>query len=90
MHQRPITRGIGLMNKTILIKSLTENKLHQTPSNSIFFFCSILIKKESEMRQNLSLMDFDEIFDALAPANITLNYENSYSIQEMIINIDSQ
>ena len=75
MHQK--LKSI-LMNAIILMKSLFENKLHQNPSKSIFFlfffFFSVLMEILIQLKcvkifiKIISLIDFDEIFDAFALA----------------------
>ena len=56
------------------MKSLLENKLHQTTSNTIFFFFSkffeimVHLKCIKHFIKHGSLMMFDEMFDAFAPA----------------------
>ena len=65
------------MNAIILMKSLIENKLHQNPSKSIFpsfFIFSVLMEILIQLKcvkifiKISILMDFDESFDAFAPA----------------------
>ena len=65
-----------------LMKSLLENKLHQTvSSNTIFFFFSkffeimVHLKYIKYFIKRASLMMFDEVFDAFAPALIAVNFE---------------
>ena len=56
------------------MKSLLENKLHQTPSNAIFVFFSIFFEIMVHLKcikhfiKHASLTMFDEVFDAFTPA----------------------
>ena len=56
------------------MKSLLENKLQQTTSNTIFFFFSkffeimIHLKCIKHFIKHANLMMFDEVFDAFAPS----------------------
>ena len=56
------------------MKSLLENKLHQTTSNTIFFFFSkffeivVYLKCIEHFIKHAILMMFDEGFDGFAPA----------------------
>ena len=73
MHQ---TVKFGLMSAFILMKSLFENKLHQTASKHDFFFFSIFfeimvhLKCVKRFIKHARFMEFDELFDAFAPAII--------------------
>ena len=56
------------------MKSLLENELHQATSNTIFFFFSkffeimVHLKCFKHFIKHASMMMFDELFDAFAPA----------------------
>ena len=56
------------------MKSLLENELHQATSNTIFFFFSkffeimVHLKCIKHFIKHASMMMFDELFDAFAPA----------------------
>ena len=56
------------------MKSLLENKLHRIVSNTIFFFFSkffeimVYLKCLRHFIKHVSLMTFDELFDAFVPA----------------------
>ena len=68
------TAKIGLMSRFILMKSLFSNKLHQTQFFSSFCYFSIFnenmvhLKCVKSFIKIASLIDFDESFDAFAPA----------------------
>ena len=68
------TVKFGLMSAFILMKSLFENKLHQTASKHDFFFFSIFfeimvhLKCVKRFIKHARFIEFDELFDAFAPA----------------------